>query len=183
MTQYSAPTGTATLQQRPAPIPVWTPPELPPVGQVRTDGTDAAIHLPLGPTDWAPWRLLNASGPAGGRAITHAAVHQPEWQILPTLPELVRERDATNSPTPQPPASPTEHARVYYHDTEDAQPDDVTAVVTPDGQVWPRSDWHGEHAWMPWNELLSTHGGAVEVPVQALLQHGYTHQQHQRGGA
>lgn len=178
MTQQSAP-GTATLQQQPAPTPVWTPSELPPVGQVRTDGADTAIYLPLGPTDWAPWRLLNASGPAG-RAVTHTVVYHPEWQILPTLPELVRERGATSSPSSSTPAG---HARVYYHDTEDTQPDDVTAVVTPDGQVWPRSDWHGEHAWMPWTELLSAHGGAVEVPVQALLQHGYTHQQHRRGGA
>lgn len=171
-----APSSSASLQQPPPPAPVWQPSKTPPIGEVRTDGTAYAIYLPLGARDWAPWRLLGSPNNSG-QPVTHAAVHDPEWHVLTTLPELAstgsREPAA---PTPAAAEQPSHsEARVFY--SNDTQPDDVAAVVTPDGQVWPRSDWHDPGAWMPWDELLATYGGAVEVPIEALLQRGYADQQ------
>lgn len=166
--------GPEPAQHLPAPgAPIWMPDELPPLGQIRTDGTVYAIYLPIGLRDWAPWRIITADHRALP-PVTFRVVYGPEWTVLPTVVEIVGLLTRSAAPTPVPPANtqpasandPAKRPRTFH--PGDPCPPDLRGVITSDGQIWPASDWdHGVLA--TWEELLALHQELVEIPTAALL--------------
>jgi hypothetical protein len=144
------------------------PEVLPPLGQVRTDGTVYAIYMPIGLRDWAPWRIITADHRALP-PVTHQVVYGQEWRVLATIVEIIgRLSDAAPSaPAIGTPATgPVTRPRTFR--PGDDCPPDLQGVITPDGQIWPAVEWN--HAVLAtWEELLALHGMVVEIPSAALL--------------
>ena len=156
---------------------IWQPDQPPPRGQIRTDGTTYAIHLPLSITDPTPWHIVSDDYVLM-RTVTHAVVHSPSWRALPTLLEMVlgaRPGPALTPTGASAAGSALDEARLFF--PGDSCPDDVAAVLTPDSRIWEAREWRAEDASITWDDLLLAFRGAVEVPVQQLMGVAYAHQQ------
>lgn len=156
---------------------IWRPDQLPPRGQIRTDGSTYAVHLPLSVTDPTPWHIVSRDHTLM-RTVTHAVVYSASWRILPvTLLELLLGQHSSGSPaagTPAANCAPAE-ARLFFRG--DPCPDDLAAVLTPDQRIWEAREWRAEDASITWDDLLAAYGGAIEVPVHQLMVTAYEKQQ------
>lgn len=146
----------------------WRPDQLPPRGQIRTDGTTYAIYLPLSLTDPTPWHVVSRDHTLM-QTVTHAVVYSASWRALPTLVEILA------NPPARPAAPVAASARLFF--PGDPCPDDLAAVLTPDRTIWEASQWRAADASITWDDLLAAYRGAIEVPVQQLMASAYIQQQ------